>query len=45
MFLQTWDDKNGLSESFAPDEVEEKTEIVFQHLILSQRNEMAYNYA
>jgi type I restriction enzyme R subunit len=40
-----WDDKTGLPESFAPDEVEEKTDLVFQHLILSQRNEMALNYA
>jgi len=40
-----WDDKTGLPESFAPDEVEEKTEMVFQHLILSQRNEVLYGSA
>lgn len=33
-----WDEKTGLPESFAPDEVEEKTEMVFRHIILSERN-------
>ncbi|QFU75931.1 DUF3387 domain-containing protein [Halioglobus maricola] len=34
-----WDDKTGLPGSFAPEEVDEKTEAVFQHLVLSARNE------
>jgi type I restriction enzyme R subunit len=30
-----WDEKTGLPESFAPKEIEEKTELVFSHLIFS----------
>ncbi|EMP55363.1 Type I site-specific deoxyribonuclease, R subunit [Marinobacter santoriniensis NKSG1] len=33
-----WDEKTGLPESFNPEEVEEKTEAVFVHLLISQRN-------
>jgi len=35
-----WDEKKGLPESFAPDEVEQKTEIVFEFLIQQQKNTM-----
>lgn len=35
-----WDEKTGLPESFGPDEVDEKTEAVFKHLLVLQRNEM-----
>ena len=34
-----WDDKTGLPGSFAPEEVDEKTEAVFQHLVLTSRSE------
>ena len=34
-----WDEETGLPESFNPEEVEEKTEAVFVHLLISQRNE------
>lgn len=30
-----WDDNTGLPESFGPEEIEEKTEIIFSHLIAS----------
>jgi len=40
-----WDEKTGLPESFAPDEVEEKTEMVFRHIILSQSHGIPSNYA
>jgi type I restriction enzyme R subunit len=33
-----WDDKTGLPESFAPEEVEDKTEAVFGHLMVASRN-------
>jgi len=33
-----WDEKTGLPESFAPDEVDEKTEAVFLHLISKARH-------
>lgn len=33
-----WDDKTGLPESFAPEEVDEKTEAVFGHLIVASKN-------
>lgn len=33
-----WDEKTGLPESFAPDEVEEKTDLIFNHLLIAQRN-------
>lgn len=32
-----WDDKTGLPESFAPEEVEDKTEAVFNHLLIAAR--------
>lgn len=35
-----WDEKTGLPESFEPDEVDEKTEAVFKHLLVSQRSGM-----
>ncbi|TXI42010.1 MAG: DUF3387 domain-containing protein, partial [Nitrosomonas sp.] len=35
-----WDEKTGLPESFGPDEVDEKTEAVFKHLLVSQRSGM-----
>lgn len=34
-----WDEETGLPESFNPEEVEEKTEAVFVHLLISQRND------
>lgn len=34
-----WDERTGLPESFAPEEVEFKTDMVFQHMIMMQRNE------
>lgn len=37
-----WDDKTGLPESFAPEEVEEKTESIFAHLIVASRNEAMF---
>ena len=36
-----WDDKTGLPGSFAPEEVDEKTEAVFQHIVLTSRSEKA----
>lgn len=33
-----WDDKTGLPESFAPEDVEEKAEAVFGHLMVASRN-------
>lgn len=33
-----WNDKTGLPESFAPEEVEEKTEAVFRHLLIASKN-------
>ena len=33
-----WNDKTGLPDSFAPEEVEEKTEAVFKHLLIAARN-------
>lgn len=33
-----WDDKTGLPESFAPEEVEDKTEAVFNHLLIVAKN-------
>jgi len=35
-----WDDKTGLPESFAPDEVDEKTDAVFRYLMVSARREL-----
>ncbi len=37
-----WDEETGLPESFAPDEVEEKTDAVFRHLIVASRNESLF---
>ncbi len=38
-----WDEKTGLPESFGPEEVEEKTELVFAHVLISAKNsESAY---
>ncbi|WP_417514524.1 type I restriction endonuclease subunit R [Marinobacter sp.] len=34
-----WDENTGLPKSFNPEEVEEKTEAVFVHLLISQRND------
>jgi type I restriction enzyme, R subunit len=33
-----WSYKTGLPESFAPEEIEEKTEIVFSHVLMGARN-------
>jgi type I restriction enzyme R subunit len=33
-----WNERTGLPESFAPEEVEEKTELVFKHLLVTQKN-------
>ena len=33
-----WDEETGLPDSFAPDEVEEKTDVVFAHLLTSVRH-------
>ncbi|MGQ4276861.1 type I restriction endonuclease subunit R [Pseudidiomarina sp. E22-M8] len=33
-----WDEKKGLPESFAPDEVEQKTEVVFEFLMQKHKN-------
>ncbi len=33
-----WDERTGLPESFAPDEIEEKTDEVFTHLLISVRH-------
>lgn len=38
-----WDDRTGLPDSFAPEEVEEKTEAVFRHLVISQKNRHTTN--
>jgi type I restriction enzyme, R subunit len=35
-----WDDKTGLPESFAPEEVEVKTELIFAHVLMGARNEI-----
>jgi type I restriction enzyme R subunit len=34
-----WDDKTGLPESFDPEEIDDKTDAVFAHLIIGARNE------
>jgi len=33
-----WDEKTGLPESFGPDEVDEKTEAIFGHLLISSKS-------
>ncbi len=33
-----WDDNTGLPESFAPAEIEEKTEVIFSHLIIRENH-------
>jgi len=33
-----WDDKTGLPETFAPDEVYEKTEEIFKYLLIAEKN-------
>jgi type I restriction enzyme R subunit len=33
-----WDDKTGLPVSFGPDEIDEKTDAVFAHLVITQKN-------
>ncbi len=40
-----WDDKTGLPESFNPDEIEEKTDAVFAHVLMSVRNGSAFQEA
>jgi len=32
-----WDENTGLPASFAPEEVEEKTDVVFRHLLVSEK--------
>lgn len=39
-----WDERTGLPESFAPEEVDLKTDMVFQHIIMAQRYKMALSY-
>jgi len=36
-----WSEKTGLPEVFAPEEVEEKTELVFNHLLIANKNSMS----
>jgi type I restriction enzyme R subunit len=33
-----WDEKTGLPESFAPEEVEEKTDMIFKHLLIAAKS-------
>ncbi|MDZ4152739.1 type I restriction enzyme endonuclease domain-containing protein, partial [Methylicorpusculum sp.] len=33
-----WNEETGLPESFAPEDVEEKTEMVFKHLLIANKN-------
>ncbi len=40
-----WDDQTGLPESFNPDEIEEKTDAVFAHVLMSVRNGSAFQEA
>lgn len=40
-----WDDKTGLPESFNLDEIEEKTDAVFAHVLMSVRNGSAFRDA
>ena len=40
-----WDDKTGLPESFNLDEIEEKTDAVFAHVLMSVRNGSAFQEA
>ncbi len=40
-----WDDNTGLPESFAPEEVDEKAEAIFRHLIISNRNNQSARVA
>lgn len=40
-----WDEKTGLPESFAPEEVDLKTDMVFQHMILTQKSADFYRSA
>lgn len=38
-----WSEQTGLPDSFAPDEVEQKTELVFRHVLVTQRNKIVHN--
>ena len=38
-----WNEQTGLPDSFAPDEVEQKTELVFRHVLVTQRNKIVQN--
>jgi type I restriction enzyme R subunit len=40
-----WDDKTGLPESFAPQEVDEKTEAVYKHLLIASRSNAMFGCA
>jgi len=39
-----WDDKTGLPESFGPEEVEEKTEAIFKHLLMNAKQNVLMDY-
>lgn len=39
-----WDDNTGLPESFAPKEVEEKTEAIIEYLLIANKNNQSYSY-
>jgi len=38
-----WDENTGLPESFNPEEVEQKTDVVYTHLIMSARHQTSYS--
>jgi len=38
-----WDEKTGLPESFGPEEIEEKAEAVFEHLLITNKNEALFD--
>tara|TARA_R110001592_G_scaffold27763_3_gene102632 strand:- start:9041 stop:12250 length:3210 start_codon:yes stop_codon:yes gene_type:complete len=38
-----WDDKTGLPESFGPEEIEEKTDVVFMHVLMGAKRECFSN--
>lgn len=37
-----WSDKTGLPDTFAPEEIEEKTEIIFAHVLMGARGSGGY---
>ena len=38
-----WDDKTGLPESFGPEEIDEKTDVVFAHLVMGARRDTHFH--